>query len=166
MPESGVPIRLGDVADISMSKTPNNINRENASRRIVVQHNVGGRSLGLNLIYGFNGQFSLGQWGFYGIGAYTTAIVSLKFGLPFPVPLLLVVLCVSGMDGSLYGAATSGARRSSRSESPLPPRPAGRSSLCARPEGSGGTVRIPGGTTDKAPGQTYGEESCRGFEGV
>ena len=28
-------------------------------------------ALGLNLIYGFNGQFSLGQWGFYGIGAYT-----------------------------------------------------------------------------------------------
>ncbi|NTV35785.1 MAG: hypothetical protein HGA53_02420, partial [Anaerolineaceae bacterium] len=23
-------------------------------------------ALGLNLIYGFNGQFSLGQWGFYG----------------------------------------------------------------------------------------------------
>ncbi|MCC6741117.1 MAG: efflux RND transporter permease subunit [Planctomycetia bacterium] len=43
---SGVPIRLGDVADVAMSKTPNNINRENASRRIVVQHNVGGRALG------------------------------------------------------------------------------------------------------------------------
>ncbi len=27
-------------------------------------------ALGLNLIYGFNGQFSLAQWGFYGIGAY------------------------------------------------------------------------------------------------
>ena len=27
-------------------------------------------ALGLNLIYGFNGQFSLGQWGFYGLGAY------------------------------------------------------------------------------------------------
>jgi branched-chain amino acid transport system permease protein len=30
-------------------------------------------ALGLNLIYGFNGQFSLGQWGFYGIGAYAAA---------------------------------------------------------------------------------------------
>lgn len=30
-------------------------------------------SLGLNLIYGFNGQFSLGQWGFYAIGAYSAA---------------------------------------------------------------------------------------------
>jgi CzcA family heavy metal efflux pump len=44
--ESGVPIRLGDVALVEVTKTPNNINRENASRRIVVQHNVGGRSLG------------------------------------------------------------------------------------------------------------------------
>jgi branched-chain amino acid transport system permease protein len=26
-------------------------------------------ALGLNLIYGFNGQFSLAQWGFYGLGA-------------------------------------------------------------------------------------------------
>jgi len=32
--------------------------------------------LGLNLIYGFNGQFSLGQWGFYGIGAYAAALVT------------------------------------------------------------------------------------------
>jgi branched-chain amino acid transport system permease protein len=30
-------------------------------------------ALGLNLIYGFNGQFSLGQYGFYGIGAYAAA---------------------------------------------------------------------------------------------
>ncbi len=33
-------------------------------------------ALGLNLIYGFNGQFSLGQWGFYGIGAYTAADIT------------------------------------------------------------------------------------------
>jgi branched-chain amino acid transport system permease protein len=33
-------------------------------------------SLGLNLIYGFNGQFSLGQWGFYAIGAYAAADIT------------------------------------------------------------------------------------------
>jgi branched-chain amino acid transport system permease protein len=33
-------------------------------------------SLGLNLIYGFNGQFSLGHIGFYAIGAYGSALVS------------------------------------------------------------------------------------------
>jgi branched-chain amino acid transport system permease protein len=33
-------------------------------------------SIGLNLIYGFNGQFSLGQWGFYAIGAYAAADIT------------------------------------------------------------------------------------------
>jgi branched-chain amino acid transport system permease protein len=36
-------------------------------------------ALGLNLIYGFNGQFSLGQWGFYGIGAYVAADVTYRW---------------------------------------------------------------------------------------
>lgn len=36
-------------------------------------------ALGLNLIYGFNGQFSLGQWGFYAIGAYTAADVMYRW---------------------------------------------------------------------------------------
>jgi branched-chain amino acid transport system permease protein len=55
-------------------------------------------SLGLNLIYGFNGQFSLGQWGFFAIGAYAAADVTYRWqqlhtanGL---VVLLLVVILV------------------------------------------------------------------------
>lgn len=36
-------------------------------------------ALGLNLIYGFNGQFSLGQWGFYGIGAYCAADITWRW---------------------------------------------------------------------------------------
>jgi len=36
-------------------------------------------SLGLNLIYGFNGQFSLGQYGFYAIGAYAAADVTWRW---------------------------------------------------------------------------------------
>lgn len=35
--------------------------------------------LGLNLIYGFNGQFSLAQWGFYGIGAYCSADITYRW---------------------------------------------------------------------------------------
>ena len=35
-------------------------------------------ALGLNLIYGFNGQFSLGQYGFYGIGAYVAADITYR----------------------------------------------------------------------------------------
>jgi len=36
-------------------------------------------ALGLNLIYGFAGLFSLGQWGFYGIGAYAAADVTYRW---------------------------------------------------------------------------------------
>lgn len=36
-------------------------------------------SLGLNLIYGFNGQFSLGQWGFYALGAYVAADITYRW---------------------------------------------------------------------------------------
>jgi len=39
-------LALGDVADVRMGLTSNNVNRENVSRRIVVSHNVEGRSLG------------------------------------------------------------------------------------------------------------------------
>jgi len=42
----GKRLRLSDVADVKVTRTPNNINRENVSRRIVVQHNVAGRALG------------------------------------------------------------------------------------------------------------------------
>jgi branched-chain amino acid transport system permease protein len=37
-------------------------------------------ALGLNLIYGFNGQFSLGHVGFYAIGAYGSALITKDFG--------------------------------------------------------------------------------------
>jgi branched-chain amino acid transport system permease protein len=39
--------------------------------------------LGLNLLTGFNGQFSLGHSAFYGIGAYTAAILMDRFDLAY-----------------------------------------------------------------------------------
>jgi len=42
----GERILLSDVAEIKLTKTPNNIYRENVTRRAVVQHNIVGRSLG------------------------------------------------------------------------------------------------------------------------
>ena len=42
--------------------------------------------LGLNLIYGFNGQFSLGQWGFYAIGAYASAIITYRYADKWSYP--------------------------------------------------------------------------------
>lgn len=40
-------------------------------------------ALGLNMITGVTGQLSMGHAGFISIGAYTSAILSLKFGVPF-----------------------------------------------------------------------------------
>src|SRR5688572_31529037 len=39
--------------------------------------------LGLNLLTGYNGQISLGHGAFYAAGAYTTAILMDKFGIPY-----------------------------------------------------------------------------------
>ncbi len=39
--------------------------------------------LGLNILTGYNGQFSLGHGAFYAIGAYTTAILLDKTGIPY-----------------------------------------------------------------------------------
>src|SRR2546425_2465837 len=39
--------------------------------------------LGLNMLTGYNGQISLGHGAFYGIGAYTTAIMIDRWGVPY-----------------------------------------------------------------------------------
>jgi branched-chain amino acid transport system permease protein len=56
-------------------------------------------SLGLNLIYGFNGQFSLGQWGFYAIGAYTAADITYRWSINKSADGLVVVLLGTGLAG-------------------------------------------------------------------
>lgn len=42
----------------------------------------------LHLIIGVTGQFSIGHAGFLAVGAYASAIMTVKLGLPFPVALL------------------------------------------------------------------------------
>lgn len=52
-------------------------------------------SLGLNLIYGYNGQFSLGQYGFYAIGAYASADVTYRWTNGDPAgAVVLVTGCI------------------------------------------------------------------------
>ena len=41
--------------------------------------------VGLNLLLGYAGQISLGHAGFYGLGAYTTAVLTATLGLPIPL---------------------------------------------------------------------------------
>jgi branched-chain amino acid transport system permease protein len=54
--------------------------------------------LGLNLLTGFNGQFSLGHSGFYAIGAYTAAILMEMAGVPYPL-----VIPIAGVVGFVAG---------------------------------------------------------------
>lgn len=72
-------------------------------------------SLGLNLIYGFNGQFSLGQWAFYAIGAYSSADVTYRWNDKDASGLMALTLGVAlagllfwGVEGIIGGARTNG----------------------------------------------------------
>lgn len=47
---------------------------------------------GLVILMGYAGQVSLGQAGFYGIGAYVSSILSLKLGLPVAISMFLAML--------------------------------------------------------------------------
>jgi ABC-type branched-subunit amino acid transport system ATPase component/ABC-type branched-subunit amino acid transport system permease subunit len=58
--------------------------------------------IGLNFLLGLSGQMSLGQAGFYAIGAYASAILATDYGWPLyaAIPFALIV---SGIAGALVG---------------------------------------------------------------
>lgn len=62
-------------------------------------------AVSLNLINGFNGQFSIGHAGFMAVGAYGAAIITLKAQLPFAMALLFGAL-LAGIFGLLVGLPT------------------------------------------------------------
>lgn len=55
-------------------------------------------ALSLNLINGYTGLLSIGHAAFYGIGAYSSALLTLRLGLPF-----IVALPLSGVIAALFG---------------------------------------------------------------
>ncbi|NMD72583.1 branched-chain amino acid ABC transporter permease [Bacillus sp. DNRA2] len=55
-------------------------------------------AVSLHLVIGITGQFSIGHAGFLAVGAYTSAIITMKLGLPFPVAIL-----VAGIAAALAG---------------------------------------------------------------
>ncbi len=57
---------------------------------------------GLNILVGFTGQISLGHGAFMGVGAYASAILTLKAGVPFWVALPLSGL-IAAMVGMVFG---------------------------------------------------------------
>lgn len=62
-------------------------------------------AVSLNLINGFNGQFSIGHAGFMAVGAYGAAMITLKTQLPLPLALLFGAL-LAGVFGVLVGIPT------------------------------------------------------------
>src|SRR5260370_23108449 len=63
-----------------------------------------------NLLIGYSGLFALSHAAFFGIGAYATAILAVKLGLPFPIPLLmgLAITAVAGIVIALPALRISG----------------------------------------------------------
>jgi branched-chain amino acid transport system permease protein len=57
-------------------------------------------AIGANLITGFCGMVSMGQAAFFGLGAYSSALLTLRLGLPWPVA-FLAAGAVAGAAGSL-----------------------------------------------------------------
>ena len=53
----------------------------------------------LNIVIGFTGMFSLGHGAFYGIGAYTSALLALNLGVPF-----WISMPAAGLMAALFGA--------------------------------------------------------------
>ena len=75
-------------------------------------------AMGLQLLLGYSGQLSIGQAAFYGIGAYTSALLTTKLGLPFPLALLgagivaavasLLMVPITRLTGAYLAVATLG----------------------------------------------------------
>jgi branched-chain amino acid transport system permease protein len=59
-------------------------------------------ALSLNLLLGYTGQLSLGHAGFFGIGAYTSALLTLKLDWPF-WPALAAAMSLTAAAGWLIG---------------------------------------------------------------
>src|SRR5436305_11293139 len=59
-------------------------------------------AIGLGILIGYTGQISLGHAGFFAIGAYTSALLTLRLGVPFVVA-VLVAGSVSAAVGFLLG---------------------------------------------------------------
>ncbi len=59
-------------------------------------------TLSLNILTGYAGQVSLGHAAFFGIGAYTSAILTTRYGWPF-WPAFLASILVTGLVGGFLG---------------------------------------------------------------
>lgn len=59
-------------------------------------------AIGLNVLVGFTGQISLGQGGFLAVGAFTSAILTDRAGVPAPLSIMGAVLLTAAV-GMIFG---------------------------------------------------------------
>lgn len=59
-------------------------------------------AIGLNVLVGYTGQISLGQGGFLAVGAFTSAILTDRMGVPAPISILMAVL-TTAVIGVIFG---------------------------------------------------------------
>jgi branched-chain amino acid transport system permease protein len=59
-------------------------------------------ALSLNILTGYAGQVSLGHAAFFGIGAYTSAVLAVRYAMPFGVDFLGAVV-ITGLVGTVLG---------------------------------------------------------------
>lgn len=59
-------------------------------------------ALGLEIILGLTGLFSLGHAAFFGMGAYVSALASIKLGISFPLALILSIV-LTAVFGAIIG---------------------------------------------------------------
>lgn len=62
-------------------------------------------AVSLHIVIGVTGQFSIGHAGFMAVGAYLSAVATMKLGLPFPVA-ILIGAAVSALAGLIVGIPT------------------------------------------------------------
>src|SRR5262249_23086458 len=75
-------------------------------------------AMGLQVLLGGSGQLSIGQAAFYGIGAYTSALLTTKLAVPFPLALIgagvaaaiasLLMVPITRLTGAYLAVATLG----------------------------------------------------------
>src|SRR5262249_56160594 len=83
---------------------------------LIAMGSIGG--MGLEVLLGYSGQLSIGQAAFYGIGAYTSALLTAKLGVPFPLALIgagvaaaiasLLMVPITRLTGAYLAVATLG----------------------------------------------------------
>lgn len=59
-------------------------------------------AVGLNILVGFTGQISLGQGGFLAVGAYASAVLTSKVGLPV-IPSIVIAVLLTALVGAFFG---------------------------------------------------------------